>query len=145
MLFSAYIKYDPQQLLDQYTVLLLRLFIATLFPLLELKDCTSFSLALFLCLYFGLCHFVHAEASWLSFYPVPFCSWALGKRSKRPVCTSALPYPPCKYGNSLDTTSHWSQSCNLSMSISFASVAGTSAFPRNGTFAARSLSSLCIF
>ena len=39
----------------------------------------------------------------LSFYPVPFSSWTLGKRSKRrPVCASALPYPPCKYGNSID-------------------------------------------
>ena len=66
----------------------------------------------------------------LSFYPVPFSSWTLGKRSKRPVCASALPYPPGKYGNSMVTTSHWSQSCNLSMSIYFASVAGTSAsFP----------------
>ena len=71
----------------------------------------------------------------LSFYPMPFSSRTLGKRSMLPVCASALHYPPCKYGNSIDTTSHWSQSCNLSINISFPSVVGTSG----------NLSSLCIF
>ena len=69
----------------------------------------------------------HAEASCAFILSSAFFQLDTGKEIQVPCVCSALPWHPCKYGNSIDT-SHWSQSCNLSTSISFASVAGTSAF-----------------
>ena len=74
----------------------------------------------------------HAEASCALFYPVPYSSWTLGKRSKRPVCASALPHLPCKYGNPIGhrvVIYPWVFLLPVWLELQL--------FTRNGTFAAR--------
>ena len=129
-----------------YAVMLLRLFIAPLFPLLELNYYASFSLALFLCLYFGVCHFVPCW-SFMCFHFIQ-CAFPVGHRERDPSTMCMLQHIPILLVNiGTILTQHpfghrvvinpWVFLLPLWLELQL--------FFCNGTFAARKLSRLCIF